>query len=51
MSAFDVLEASHQYAAGDSLATVATFFGVNAATVRRELHRADVAIRRRRGWA
>lgn len=51
MKASDIEEASRQYAAGDSLATVAAFFGVDATTVRRELHRVGVAIRVRRGWA
>ena len=51
MNAHDILEATRRYEAGESLATVAGAYGVDAATVRRELHRADIAIRPRRGWA
>ena len=50
MSAHDVSEATRHYRNGDSLATVALTFNVDAATVRRELHRAGVTIRCRRGW-
>ena len=45
MSAHDVGEAAHHCRNGDSLATVALTFNVDAATVRRELHRAGVTIR------
>jgi len=51
MKADDVVEASLRYDAGDSLATVAAAFHVDAATIRRELGRARTAIRPRRGWA
>jgi DNA-binding transcriptional regulator LsrR (DeoR family) len=46
----DVGDAARRYRAGDSLAEVASAFNVDAATVRRELHRAGIAIRLRRGW-
>ena len=45
----DVDEAARRYRAGESLATVGIAFNVDAATVRRELHRAEVAIRPPRG--
>ena len=51
MNAQDIIGASRRYEPGDSLATVAIADGVGPATVRREVHRADVAIRPRRGWA
>ena len=44
-----VATAARRYLSGDSLATVAEGFDVDAATVGRELHRAGVAIRPRRG--
>ena len=50
MNAADILEASLRCEAGDSLETIATVYGVDATTVRRELRRADIAIRPRRGW-
>ena len=46
----DVSEAARRYGNGDSLAKVAYAFVVDAATVRRELHRAAIPIRPRRGW-
>jgi hypothetical protein len=46
----DVSEAAGRYGNGDSLAKVALVFNVDAATLRRELHRSGVAIRLRRGW-
>ena len=46
----DVSNAAGSYGAGDSLAKVALGFNVDAATLRRELHRAGIAIRPRRGW-
>jgi hypothetical protein len=49
LTADDVTDASHRYRAGDSLATIGDVCGVDAETVRRELVRAGVAIRRRRG--
>lgn len=49
MTADDVVEAARRYTAGDSLATVASAFGGDAATVRRELQRAGTAVRPRRG--
>ncbi len=51
MKASDVVKASRQYAAGDSLATVAVLFSIDATTVRRELHRVGVTTRARRGGA
>jgi 5'-3' exonuclease len=50
MSEDDIGEAARRYRTGDSLAKVAFAFDVDAKTVRRELHRAGVAIRPRRGW-
>ena len=50
MNAHNIVDACGRYEAGDALATVAAAYGVDAATVRRELHRADVAMRPRRGW-
>ena len=50
MNAHNIVDACARYEAGDALATVAAAYGVDAATVRRELHRADVAMRPRRGW-
>lgn len=47
----DVEEAVRRYGAGESLATVGIALNVDAATVRRELHRAGVTIRPRRGWS
>jgi hypothetical protein len=41
----DVAAAARRYGAGDSLAKVAHAFDVDAVTLRRELHRAGVAIR------
>jgi transposase-like protein len=46
----DVSEAAGRYGNGDSLAKVALAFNVDAATLRRELHRSGVATRLRRGW-
>lgn len=46
----DVDKAARRYRAGESLATVGIAFNVDAATVRRALHRAGVTIRPRRGW-
>ena len=51
MSTLDVLAAARRYETGDSLATVAQTFNVDTATSRRELPRAGVAIRPRRGWS
>jgi hypothetical protein len=51
MSEDDIGEAARRYREGDSLAQAARGFDVDAATVRRELHRAGVAIRPRHGWA
>ena len=50
MNPHEILQASRRYEAGDSLETVAAVYGVDATTVRRELHRAHIAIRPRRGW-
>ena len=50
MNAHEIADARGRYESGDSLATVAAAYGVDAATVRRELHRADVAVRPRLGW-
>ena len=47
----DVEEAARRYRAGDSLATIASTFNVDAATIREELHRIGVTIRPRRGWS
>ena len=51
MSDRDIGEAARHYREGDSLGTVGLAFNVDAATVRRELHRAGVAIRPRPGWS
>jgi transposase-like protein len=50
MSDDDVSDAVPRYRSGDSLATVALTFNVDAATVRREFRRAGVTIRPRPGW-
>ena len=49
MNQHDVLAATLRYEDGDSLATVARAFNVDAATVRRELHQAGVPTRPRPG--
>jgi hypothetical protein len=49
-SATKAIEAAPRYRSGDSLATIGITFNVNAATVRRELHRIGVEIRPPRGW-
>lgn len=46
----DLDEAARRNRVGESLATVGIAFNVDAATLRRELHRAGVTIRPRRGW-
>ena len=50
MAQVEVEEVIRQYETGASLAAVATVFQVDRETVRRELSRAGVTIRRRRGW-
>jgi len=47
----NIEEAKRLYMEGHSLATVGRHFGVDAATVRRALIAAHVAIRPRNGWA
>jgi hypothetical protein len=49
MTEANLRDASRDYQAGDSLAKVAQRHGVHAETVRRELTRAGVRIRPRRG--
>ncbi len=46
-----ISEAARRYRTGDSLAKLASAFNVDAATIRRELHRIGVTIRSRRGWS
>jgi hypothetical protein len=46
----DVGEAARRYRSGDSLGKIAPAFNVDAATIRRELHRIGATIRPRRGW-
>jgi hypothetical protein len=50
MSDPQVKQAAGLYATGLSLACVAERLGVNAATIRRELQKASIPIRARRGW-
>jgi AraC-like DNA-binding protein len=45
-----VRQAARHYKSGESLKVVAARFGVDAKTLAREFNRADVPIRRRRGW-
>lgn len=45
-----IVTATDLYRSGESLATVGRALHVDAATVRRELVRAGIAIRPRRGW-
>ncbi len=49
MTDIDVAEASRRYEAGDSLATLASIFNVDPATIRHELRQTATTIRPRRG--
>ena len=49
MTDIDVDEASRRYEAGDSLATLASIFNVDPATIRHELRQTATTIRPRRG--
>jgi hypothetical protein len=49
MTEHDISDAARRYRAGDSLATVGKTHDVHAATLRRQLVRAGVKIRPRRG--
>lgn len=50
MTDVDVREAAQLYVAGNSLAALGAKFDVDAGTVRRELLRAGIQMRLRRGW-
>jgi hypothetical protein len=49
MSEADISEASRRYRAGEALAAIGKSGGVHPTTVRRELLRAGVKLRRRQG--
>jgi hypothetical protein len=49
MSEADISEASRRYRAGEAVATIGRSRGVHPTTVRRELLRAGVKLRRRQG--